>query len=613
MDIFSALDKFKNLKILVVGDVSLDLYCFYNPELSSPSRETGIPNIPCVKKEYWPGAAGNVAKNVSLLGARTYLISVCGDDGFGVDLKNVLWNEYKLPKSCVVEDKGRMTFTYTKLINKKTGKEDKGRIDFIETNPIPCDAEEKILDKLKRLVPVVDGVIIEDQRETETPGVITENVRKLLHHQKEKYPDKVFIVDSRMRPHFYKGMILKPNEKEFLYLYNKLFKKNENPQDIMSFAKRYAKDISKELNASLFITFSERGILYVDKDKMVRIPTKKVVPIDITGAGDAAVSALLLSFIVTRDPIFSAKVANITASISVRQEKTGRVRIEDIKEDWEELPHIDVIHPDIDILDPNIEKGKVKHIVFDFDGTVSTLREGWENIMAPLMIEIITGGKKDPRVEEKVNKFIEETTGIQTILQMEGLVDMVKEFGYVPEDKIKDALYYKKLYRERILSLVEKRIERIEKGEVSHDFYLINGVKKFLEFLYKKGYTLYLASGTDKEDVYREAEFLGVAKYFSGGIYGSLDNIEQYSKHKVMSDIIQGNNLKGSELLVFGDGPVEIQDARSHGGIAVGIASCEKENGGWNPDKISRLVKAGAHILIPDFTVRDLLIDYLRL
>ncbi len=614
MKISHILKKFKTIKVLVVGDVSLDLYCFYDPSLSEPSRETGIPNIPCIKKEYWPGAAGNVAKNVSLLGAKTYLISVCGDDGFGMDLKKVLWEDYRLPKSCIVEDKGRMTFTYTKFINRETQKEDRARLDFIEQTPISERAEEEIIDKLKRLIPVVDGIIIEDQKETVTPGVVTEKVRNLLHYQREKYPEKVFIVDSRTRLHLYKGMILKPNETEFVKLYNALFEKNENPQDILSFAKRYGKDVAKKIGAQLFVTFSDRGILYIDQDRLMRIATKRVEPLDITGAGDAAIAGLLLSLIATRDPLFSAKFANNVAAISVTQEKTGRVTPENVMARWEDLPHTEVFHPDIDVIDPPKEKGKVKHIVFDFDGTLSTLREGWEDIMAPLMVEVITEGREDPKVKEEVNRFIEETTGIQTILQMEGLVDMIKKFGYVPSSGIKDAHYYKRLYRERILNLVKKRMEKVKRGEVTPDYYLIKGAKEFLGYLYGKGYVLYLASGTDKDDVIKEAEFLCIARYFTGGIYGSLDNVEEYSKHKVMEEIMRGNRLNGPELLVFGDGPVEMKDARAHGGIAVGVASYEKnKDRRWDLNKIRRLMKAGAQILIPDFAVWKEIVNYLGL
>lgn len=616
MDINTLLDEFKKLKVLVVGDVSLDLYCYYDPELSEPSRETNIPNTPCVKRVLSPGAGGNVAKNISLLGAKTYLISVCGDDGFGIDLKRIMWDMYKLPKSCIIEDTGKITFTYTKLINKNTGKEDRGRLDFIEENPISHEAEEKVLDKLKRLIPVVDAIAIVDQKETPVPGVITENVRKFLHHEREKYPDKIFIVDSRIRPHLFKGMIEKPNDKEFIRLYNGLFNTHKSPVNILSFTKRYAIEVSERIKAPLYITFSDMGTLYVDykSGEIYKIFAKKVKPYDITGAGDAFLAGLILSLSITRDPVFSVKVANIVASISVMQKGTGKVTPADVKSSWEDLPVIKIISPDIEILNPSIERGKVKHVIFDFDGTISTLREGWEGIMELFMVEMITGGRKDQEVEKEVKEFIEKTTGIQTILQMEGLLEMIKKFGYIPKDEIKDAMYYKKLYRERILSLVRERIKRVKEGEVPLDFYLIKGVKDFLKKLKNKGLTLYLASGTDREDVIYEAKFLKIDGYFTGGIYGSLDDVDKYSKYKVMREIIEKYNLEGPELLVFGDGPVEIKSAKEYNGIAIGVASFEKNGrGGWNLQKIKRLKSAGVDILIPDFTVGDLLIKPLPL
>ena len=600
------INDFHDLKIAVVGDVSLDRYCFYDSKLSEPSRETDIPNTPCVKTVLSPGAAGNVAKNISLLGARVYLISVCGDDGFGMELKKIAWEEYKLPKSCIIEEPDRMTFTYMKLINMETGKEDKGRVDFIEKKPISPETEEKLLDKLKRILHVVDGVVIVDQIETEKPGVVTDKVRNLLIHLSEKYPQRPFIVDSRKRLHLFKNMILKPNLREFIELYGKLFTPIENIGNEMSFAKRYGSRVSKKMNSSLYITLSDEGLLYTNREEMRKIFTKKIIPKDITGAGDALSCGLVLSLAKTHDPILSGKVGNIIASLSVAQEGTGKVTPEEVIDEWETVPDIEVIHPDIEIINPKIEKGKIKFAIFDFDGTVSTLREGWEDVMAPLMIKIITGGKKIKEVDEAVMQFIDKTTGIQTILQMEGLVNMVKEFGIIPYEEIKDALYYKKIYREHLLNIVNERKNKIKQGKVPLEHFLVKDIKKFLKILNDKGIILYLVSGTDKSDVIEEAKFLGIASYFTGGIYGSVDNIEAYSKDKVIKELISQYKLHGHELIVFGDGPVEIENAKKHNGTGVGVASYEKQGeSGWNPKKIKRLKDAGADILIPDFSVYE--------
>ena len=122
---------------------------------------------------------------------------------------------------------------------------------------------------------------------------------------------------------------------------------------------------------------------------------------------------------------------------------------------------------------------------------------------------------------------------------------------------------------------------------------------------------MYLASGTDRIDVRNESEKVTAAQYFKGGIYGAIGTIEEYSKDKVIKEILKIHNLHGSELVVFGDGPVEIRNAKENGAIAVGVASDEVKGHGWNEAKVNRLTKAGCDILIPDFCEGDKLLDYL--
>ena len=69
-----------------------------------------------------------------------------------------------------------------------------------------------------------------------------------------------------------------------------------------------------------------------------------------------------------------------------------------------------------------------------------------------------------------------------------------------------------------------------------------------------------------------------------------------------MEKIISDNNLSGTELITFGDGPVEMRECRKVGGFSVGIASDEIRRHGLSIEKRARLIKAGAHIIIPDFS-----------
>jgi len=129
--------------------------------------------------------------------------------------------------------------------------------------------------------------------------------------------------------------------------------------------------------------------------------------------------------------------------------------------------------------------------------------------------------------------------------------------------------------------------------------------------LREKGVKLYLASGTDRADVAAEAESLGYAELFDGGIYGSLGNVATHCKRLVIDRIVIENKLQGSELAVFGDGPVEMRECRKREGVAVGIASDEIRRHGLNMEKRTRLINAGAHVIVPDFSQYCKLVTFL--
>jgi len=259
----------------------------------------------------------------------------------------------------------------------------------------------------------------------------------------------------------------------------------------------------------------------------------------------------------------------------------------------------------------NVPRGRFKHVLFDFDGTISLLREGWERIMGPLMVEVITGASEAaPEIEQEVAAYIDESTGVQTILQMERLTEMVRAHGLIPEDQIRDAQAYKWLYNARLMEIVHGRIAKLESGTLTIDDVTVSGAVAFLEELRNRDLTLYVFSGTDAADVRYEAATLGVTPYFKE-IWGALDTYEAYSKEKVLREILREHGLHGSEVLVVGDGPVEIRNAKQHGCVALGVASDEARGWGWNEEKRVRLLKAGADILIPDFREHEMLTAYL--
>ena len=264
----------------------------------------------------------------------------------------------------------------------------------------------------------------------------------------------------------------------------------------------------------------------------------------------------------------------------------------------------------LEIIRNEIKRGSFKSALFDFDGTLSLIREGWVDVMVPYFIDVL---KQTPEVEDEdtltslVKDFVDFHTGKQTIYQCICLNNEVIKRG---GDHI-DPLDYKKEYHRRLINKIEHRLIGLRKGIIEKNDMMVPGALDFLKILYDYGITLYLASGTDEHYVFEEAGLLGITKFFNGGIYGAIDDYKLFSKSMVIKGIIKSNKLEGHELVGFGDGYVEIKNVKEVEGFAVGLATNEKEREGIDKWKRERLIKAGADIVIPDFREAKLLKEYL--
>ena len=218
------------------------------------------------------------------------------------------------------------------------------------------------------------------------------------------------------------------------------------------------------------------------------------------------------------------------------------------------------------------------------------------------------------RVRIRVHEYIDKTTGIQTLVQMKGLLDLIREFGCVPEKEMLDESGYKQIYNEELLKMVKEREKKFEQGELSLEDLTLKNAIPFLQKLYDSGIKLYLASGTDEEDVISEARSLGYDHLFEGRIYGAVGDINKEAKKIVLDRILDAIGESASGMVAtFGDGPVEIRETNKRGGITIGVASNELRRYGLNENKRTRLIKAGADIVIPDFSQFPQLLSLLNI
>src|ERR671924_449241 len=118
---------------------------------------------------------------------------------------------------------------------------------------------------------------------------------------------------------------------------------------------------------------------------------------------------------------------------------------------------------EIEVLHPDLPCGRFRSVLFDFDGTLSLIREGWPQVMIPMMVEELrrTGtAETDAELHAAVEEFVMRLNGRQTIYQMIQLAEEVRRRGGVP----REPLAYKHRYHERLLERIRGRLEALEAG-----------------------------------------------------------------------------------------------------------------------------------------------------
>jgi len=252
-----------------------------------------------------------------------------------------------------------------------------------------------------------------------------------------------------------------------------------------------------------------------------------------------------------------------------------------------------------------------RHVLFDFDGTLSLIREGWPQVMVPMMVEVLeaTGsGEPAEALRKLVFEFVMQLNGKQTIYQMIRLAAEVRRRGGTPEEP----LFYKQRYHQRLMERIAGRREGLRTGRIRPEAMLVAGARDLLAELCRRGARLYLASGTDEPYVLEEARLLGLDEFFGHSIYGARDDYQTFSKAMVIERILREHDAGGHALVGFGDGYVEIQNVKAAGGTAIAVATDEAGRSGRpDPWKRDRLIGAGADLVIPDFRDWPRLVPYL--
>ncbi|MGA3201526.1 MAG: PfkB family carbohydrate kinase [Bryobacteraceae bacterium] len=317
MNAAEILRRFRDLRVLVVGDVCLDRWCRYDPREGLPSRETGLPRVGVVSTVVTAGAGGTIANNLAALGAgRVAVLGVVGEDGFGFELSRAL-GERGISTDFLIRSSEVPTFTYTKLINSATDEEDLPRIDFIHTREISEALESRVLDLLKEAAQDFDIVIVSDQAETAAGGVVSARVREALTPIAQQ---KVVWVDSRVRAEHFRGVILKPNRDEAEAASSRALGR-------VDFSALRAHTEAR----LLIVTRGGEGALVLDEHGESMVAARTVEkPVDICGAGDSFSAGGAMTLAVTGSGVEAARFGNLVASITIMKKGTGTASPEEV-------------------------------------------------------------------------------------------------------------------------------------------------------------------------------------------------------------------------------------------------------------------------------------------
>jgi len=307
-------DKFKDARILTIGDVMLDKYIWGKVERISP--EAPVQVVEVQKITYIPGGAANVANNIASLCGRAWILGIVGNDESRDILKKELLSLKIDPIFITVN---RPTTKKVRVIGHS---QQLMRLDFEKRSPIDRKNTDKIIDYVRELIPSLDCVVISDYAK----GIVTEYLIERLKDVSAGTGIRIIIDPKPKNMKYYREVdLITPNHKEAARFADI---EEETGEDLILIGKK----LLENLSSNILITRGEKGMSLFEKNgRITHIPTKARQVYDVTGAGDTVVSAAALALAVGADFPDAAAVANYAAGVVVRKVGTATLTVDELK------------------------------------------------------------------------------------------------------------------------------------------------------------------------------------------------------------------------------------------------------------------------------------------
>ena len=309
-------NKFKDVRVLVVGDVMLDEYIWGNVTRISP--EAPVPIVEVSKTTQTLGGAGNVINNIASFGAKPIICGLVGADSVAGILMTKM-SDLGLDIRGLIVDPTRPTTIKRRVMGNDS---QIVRLDVENTDKINGDSVKRVLNFLKSSIDDVDIVIISDYNK----GVITkEMVVEIVRIAKEK---NIKVISDPQKNNFnchkYVDLIT-PNLEEASYYCGFKIK------DKRTLARAGRKLIVDLKIGSVIITCGEDGMsIFRNSAEVIHVSSTAKKVFDVSGAGDTVISVLALGLVVGLELEDAAKLANIAAGIVVGKRGTSTVSVEEL-------------------------------------------------------------------------------------------------------------------------------------------------------------------------------------------------------------------------------------------------------------------------------------------
>lgn len=308
--------KFKGARVLVVGDVMLDIAV--HGRVSRISPEAPVPVVDMLTTEYSPGGAGNVAANLVSLEATAFLFGVVGRDEAGAQLQG-LCSARGIDPAGLFVDANRPTTTKTRILAQS---QQLLRLDHESTDALELSLEQRLAEAVIRCLPQADILVISDYAKgTLSPGLLR---RIIPAAQQVQVP--VVLGPKGCDYHRYAGAsVIIPNLSEAL-LVGGIHDVSTTVASEQWVDQAVAVIFEQTLAQAVLVTRGEQGMsLYLPGKAEIHLPTRGRQVYDVTGAGDTVISIFSLAYTCEAAWEACAHLANMAAGIVVGKPGTAWV------------------------------------------------------------------------------------------------------------------------------------------------------------------------------------------------------------------------------------------------------------------------------------------------